>query len=421
MFSNTKVSYIVAETADNSLRVCLEKMADDQDTSIEKLEEINCQGMNITSLSNINQAPNLKRIDVSNNQISHLSDDLFKLKNIEELYLMNNQIPFIPNEVQQLQQIQILDISGNRLTSIPTVINQLTKLKTLDVSTNRLVSFPPIDKLNLLTKLYINDNQLIELPSFETIPLQELFANNNLLRSKTIKTLNQDFSVEKRNSFSLVDGTHLIINETWDGDLQNIEEYIRVDNGETFQGTFHVSISNIYTASGSLDNLTFYFDDTTQEVIKSATVYASLVLETTAGSTVVSGDLPISFNAPPPIPGTGGTDSSNENEVTYENIIIIPETTPAVIAGVPVNDLEPGLTIIQETESPTTPNTNLSRFFINHFSVTEDGEEWWEVLFESDFLLKTGLVIVLLIPVTFALLLYTKIRTNLVKIEKDFF
>lgn len=72
-------------------------------TQLTMLEQINVSNNKLNNLKRIEQLPNLKKIDASNNQISALHQEMLDMWSIESLYLYGNPIV---NTNPQLAQIE---------------------------------------------------------------------------------------------------------------------------------------------------------------------------------------------------------------------------------------------------------------------------------------------------------------------------
>lgn len=67
----------------------------------------------------------LKILDISNNQITTISEALGEAKLLTELKANGNQIPKIPDSIVELQGLELLDFSQNKLTDLPATIGSL--------------------------------------------------------------------------------------------------------------------------------------------------------------------------------------------------------------------------------------------------------------------------------------------------------
>lgn len=92
------------------------------------------------------------RLDLSNQDISAVSQDIFEMTNLVELDLSGNRLTgAIPAEIRKLTKLQVLDLSDNAMTGLPAEVGQLKELRTLDLSNNQLTGLPM--ELGALTSL----------------------------------------------------------------------------------------------------------------------------------------------------------------------------------------------------------------------------------------------------------------------------
>lgn len=99
------------------------------------LEEFEMEFSGITSLFGVESLWHVITLDLSNNEISDISD-LWPLTRIEELYLANNEIGYI-DVLSYLQKLRILDLSGNQIDDISPLFD-LKHLEYLNLIGNRI-------------------------------------------------------------------------------------------------------------------------------------------------------------------------------------------------------------------------------------------------------------------------------------------
>src|SRR3989339_524455 len=80
----------------------------------------------------------LKRLDLSNQGLTQVSQDVFKKTYLTELDLSNNKLTgALPGEIRQLSNLIKLDVSDNQMTGVPAEVGQLQNLRELDLSNNQ--------------------------------------------------------------------------------------------------------------------------------------------------------------------------------------------------------------------------------------------------------------------------------------------
>ncbi|XP_025115858.1 LOW QUALITY PROTEIN: protein flightless-1 homolog [Pomacea canaliculata] len=118
--------------------------------------------------------------------LSNFPTSLDTLTNLQDVDLSYNDLPRVPEALYKLESLRRLNLSNNEITELSLMIDVWVNLETLNLSRNKLTALPvSIHKLVSLRKLYLNCNQL----DFEGIPANmgklhdlEIFsaANNNL-------------------------------------------------------------------------------------------------------------------------------------------------------------------------------------------------------------------------------------------------
>ena len=109
---------------------------------------------------------NIKRLDMSDYDLTNLPSSIGNLTQLRELYLSNNKLKSLPSQIGNLRKLKYLDLASNDLTKLPSSIGNLTKLRELDLGVNQLTSLPEsIGNLTQLKELDLNYNNLKSLPS----------------------------------------------------------------------------------------------------------------------------------------------------------------------------------------------------------------------------------------------------------------
>ena len=132
---------------------------------------------NLTSLPNlIKVTPHLKQLDASNNIISNLPS--FP-RTITDIIASNNQIKEFPPNINQLTCLCSIDLSQNEIECIPQLPQSLTSLIVFDNKIKEAQN----SLLPDLTKLYLMNNSLTEVPFLKGLFLTDYFLSSNKIQN----------------------------------------------------------------------------------------------------------------------------------------------------------------------------------------------------------------------------------------------
>ncbi|ESO95866.1 hypothetical protein LOTGIDRAFT_175078, partial [Lottia gigantea] len=114
------------------------------------------------------------------------SELVFSDVNFSDVDFSGNNLPRVPEPLYKLSSLKRLNLSNNQISELSLMVDVWTNLETLNLSRNNIKSLPTsLHKLSSLKKLYVNCNEL----DFEGIPASigklhnlEIFsaAKNNL-------------------------------------------------------------------------------------------------------------------------------------------------------------------------------------------------------------------------------------------------
>ncbi len=235
---------------DANLITAVQKQLDlPQDTTItqqimQELTKLTAQRAQISDLTGLEYATNIKHLNLNGNQISQISA-ILGLTNLQTLSLRSNKITDINpianltklqtiwlgsnnitdmTPIKGLTQLKILFIESNQISDISAIkdlttieqlslfdndisdlnaLARLTQLKVLSLGVNRISDIGPLAGLGNLEELYLNENQISDL-----MPLEELTAlkglwigDNQISVLPTLSKLTQltDLSLESNN------------------------------------------------------------------------------------------------------------------------------------------------------------------------------------------------------------------------------
>ncbi|KAE9000398.1 hypothetical protein PR003_g18744 [Phytophthora rubi] len=110
----------------------------------------------------------LTLLDLSNNQLTSLSDEIPALTSLERMVLHHNALRSLPEAMGDLSSLRELDLAHNRLLTLPESIGALHKLETLLLFSNQLRLLPKeFGALSQLRHLDLDNNpKLIILEDF---------------------------------------------------------------------------------------------------------------------------------------------------------------------------------------------------------------------------------------------------------------
>ncbi|KAL9898331.1 leucine rich repeat containing flyers-cup isoform 1-T1 [Glossina fuscipes fuscipes] len=110
-----------------------------------------------------NQVP-IRNLDLSSNQLTHLSPKIEKLNTLNALMLHDNALTSLPREIAQLERLLRLNLSHNKLCELPHELFRLPNLRYLNLSHNEFVELhPDISDLHMLEVLVRKAVKVIKL------------------------------------------------------------------------------------------------------------------------------------------------------------------------------------------------------------------------------------------------------------------
>ncbi|XP_073693063.1 malignant fibrous histiocytoma-amplified sequence 1 homolog [Garra rufa] len=147
--------------------------------------KVDLQRNRLKQITGITQLKNLTELNLCRNEFTDFPVDIRGLRQLEKLYINQNNIKTIPENVfPSLEKLKFLKLSTNRLENLPQDMNRCQYLNYLNLSNNCLKNLDPLVGLKHLKELYVERNQLAELPDllFQNSSLNLFKANGNPLR-----------------------------------------------------------------------------------------------------------------------------------------------------------------------------------------------------------------------------------------------
>jgi hypothetical protein len=77
---------------------------------------------------------NLRRLDLSNNNIAEIPVEICGFVELRELWLQNNPLTTLPKEIQHLTKLEVIDLKYTKVVDLPSELCNLKKLFDLDFS-----------------------------------------------------------------------------------------------------------------------------------------------------------------------------------------------------------------------------------------------------------------------------------------------
>ncbi|KAL2715977.1 hypothetical protein V1478_013653 [Vespula squamosa] len=157
---------------DNNDFISIHKHCYQRHVCIDEMPKLKYFSIANNKLNNIHQyifmnTPKLVTLNISNNELEDISPELFyNLNSLENLYLDNNKLSSIYSVIS-LSSLSVLSLAHNKIQEIdPEEIINAYALKKLYLDHNAIKNIHEsiFSKLELLEELYLDSNNLIELP-----------------------------------------------------------------------------------------------------------------------------------------------------------------------------------------------------------------------------------------------------------------
>jgi Leucine-rich repeat (LRR) protein len=194
---------------------------------LSKLEIVNtsfCDSQHQLPVEIEHFSSSLTELRISNTKITHLPEQIGKLKRLDTLELSNTGLMSLPNSIANLFSLKFLLLPNNNLTSLPMTMTNLRSLQRLTLSNNP--NLRSVQPLNNHPSLRILDTRHcpIELIPHRLPQLTTLYmSNNNLTKLTGIETLGQ--ATKNKKSFDF-DRNHL---ESVSSQIHHVPNLYRLD------------------------------------------------------------------------------------------------------------------------------------------------------------------------------------------------
>ena len=134
------------------------------------LKTLEAVRFNISNLTGLESATNLKKLDLEGNSISDISP-LKDLENLTKLRLGKNRRISNVSPLKDLENLTFLDLDGNQISDI-SPLKDLKNLTWIDLDGNQISNVSPLKDLENLEFLDIDSNQISDVS-----PLKDLMTN----------------------------------------------------------------------------------------------------------------------------------------------------------------------------------------------------------------------------------------------------
>ena len=158
-------------------------------TSLKRLILSNNQLKSPESLAGLSDLTDVSFLDLSNNNLKHLSTQFDNLKKLTVLNLAHNRLKVMPlssRSPSKLTALRTLVLNDNSISVLDAAVVPWNSLNTLIISSNQLDSLDTLDGMSnaQLAKLNVGHNGLRKMPKLKGfVALRELNLSHNKLKS----------------------------------------------------------------------------------------------------------------------------------------------------------------------------------------------------------------------------------------------
>ncbi|OZJ04056.1 hypothetical protein BZG36_03569 [Bifiguratus adelaidae] len=151
---------------------------------IATLERLNIANNKVKELdhAHLEELPNLRSLEVSNNQLKDLPKGFANMKNLRFLSIANNYFTEFPKILCEIPSLEDLDISFNKISSLPDESSKMESLRSFRAVANELAGELPASwsELEHLREVDIRQNAITSLTTLSAVlSLQKLTCDYN--------------------------------------------------------------------------------------------------------------------------------------------------------------------------------------------------------------------------------------------------
>lgn len=148
------------------------------------LNTLSLRGAGLHSVPGLEYLTGLEHLDLGDNHLTYFPSEIFNFHKLKILSLENNALTTISSGISKLNDLAILNIADNHLETLPHEIVELHNLTLLNAAKNLLQCIPSLSGMKNLEHLYLEYNQLSQIPYYDGLPsLKILCLQNNRFKA----------------------------------------------------------------------------------------------------------------------------------------------------------------------------------------------------------------------------------------------
>ncbi len=209
-------------------------------TALSELNSLTSLDISSNQLSNIDFSvlpAKLKYLFLDNNNITEVSDDIYKFKDLKRISAKSNRIVTVSNKIFAIPELLSLELSHNNLKEFDVLFHGKSSLKKLDLRHNKIRSLPlGLAKLQHLETLHLSNNQINNIPDM---------ILSALTKMQTLDISHNQVSAIPASLGNLKELQHLTMSfnclETLPDEIINLEKLIVLDiRGNNIKDCSHI-------------------------------------------------------------------------------------------------------------------------------------------------------------------------------------
>ena len=119
----------------------------------------------------------LEYLELSKNNFLEIPKEIFEILTLKKIYLSDNQISDLPNEIINLKDLEYLFLDNNAIVEVPRSLFELKRVKKISLRNNNLKSLPSeLKNIEFEGEIDLRGNQI------DTIQINRILSSNNKLK-----------------------------------------------------------------------------------------------------------------------------------------------------------------------------------------------------------------------------------------------